>query len=132
VVERRYDERAGRAVVVPEELRRAFVNLLDNAFYAVRERARASAAPFEPRVVLQTRGRGEWLEVRIVDNGTGIAEANLPRVFEPFFTTKPTGTGTGLGLSLAYEIVTGLHGGRLTAQNEEGAGAAFTIELPTS
>jgi signal transduction histidine kinase len=132
VVERRYDERAGRAVVVPEELRRAFVNLLDNAFYAVRERALVSAAPFEPRVVLQTRGRGEWLEVRIVDNGTGIAEANLPRVFEPFFTTKPTGTGTGLGLSLAYEIVTGLHGGRLTAQNEEGAGAAFTIELPTS
>ena len=73
---------------------------------------------------------GAGIEIRVSDNGPGIPAEVKDRIFEPFFTTKPTGSGTGLGLSLSYDIVTQGHGGTLTVETEEGAGATFVITLP--
>jgi signal transduction histidine kinase len=69
------------------------------------------------------------VEIRIEDNGNGIAKNIVDKIFQPFFTTKPTGQGTGLGLSLAYDIIKA-HGGEIKVKTNEGEGSEFTIELP--
>ncbi len=121
----------GEVVMVPEEMGRVFLNLLDNALQAVRERAQGGGPGYEPRLRVQSR---PWREVgarvEITDNGTGIPKDARDRVFEPFFTTKPTGEGTGLGLSLAYEIVVHGHGGELVLETEDGKGTTFVVGLP--
>jgi two-component system NtrC family sensor kinase len=70
-------------------------------------------------------------EIRVSDNGTGVADSVKERIFQPFFTTKPTGEGTGLGLSLSYDIVTKGHGGSLRVESHEGEGTSFIILLPS-
>jgi signal transduction histidine kinase len=69
------------------------------------------------------------VEVEVKDTGKGISPEHLARVFEPFFTTKDVWTNTGLGLSVAYRIVSD-HGGRISAQSEEGQGSTFVVALP--
>jgi signal transduction histidine kinase len=77
-----------------------------------------------------TRELGQVVEVRVRDNGTGIAPAIRDKLFQPFVTTKPTGEGTGLGLSISYEIVTQQHGGTIEVDSEPGAYTEFTVRLP--
>jgi signal transduction histidine kinase len=117
----------------PQELGRVLLNLLGNAFDAVRERAARTAGGdgdgYDPRVRVRTRRAPGGVVVEVEDNGVGIPAALRPRVFEPFFTTKPTGRGNvGLGLSLAHDIATA-HGGTLTAAAADGA-TTFTLTLP--
>ena len=109
-------------------------NLVENALYAVRERAGAGAPAYRPRVTVSARrGRDhdgrEAVVVTVADNGSGIPDDLFPRIFEPFFTTKGPGSGTGLGLSLAHDIAVG-HGGSLLAERPEAGGAAFVLVLP--
>ena len=128
---RDYADDIGDIEMVPEEMGRVFLNLLDNAFAAVREREIAGAGPgFEPRVAVRTRHTKAGVAVTIEDNGTGMTPDVRAKVFEPFFTTKPTGEGTGLGLSLTYEIVVHGHGGALALDTEAGRGTTFTVTLP--
>ncbi|MBR2649973.1 MAG: HAMP domain-containing histidine kinase [Sediminibacterium sp.] len=75
---------------------------------------------------------GNKIEIHVSDNGTGIPSEIKEKIFQPFFTTKPTGQGTGLGLSLAYDIVTKVHGGKLTVESDQGKGTTFKIEIPMS
>ena len=79
---------------------------------------------------MATRDLGDAVEVRVRDNGTGIAPEIREKLFQPFVTTKPTGEGTGLGLSIAWDIVTQQHGGTITVESEPGAFTEFTIRLP--
>jgi len=72
---------------------------------------------------------GGWIELRIEDDGCGIAEADLPRVFEPFFTTKPPGKGTGLGLPMARNIVLD-HGGSIRLESQQGQGTTVSMQFP--
>ncbi len=130
---RDYGLDVGDAEMVPEEMGRVFLNLLDNAFAAVRTReiaAKASGEAFEPRVAVRTRRTADAVEIAVQDNGTGMSPDVRAKIFEPFFTTKPTGEGTGLGLSLTYEIVVHSHGGTLALDTEEGVGTTFTVALP--
>ena len=125
-VERTYDDGLGRVDVVPQDMGRVFMNLLSNAFDALKENGAAA----HPTVFVSTIRVGNSIEIRIKDNGPGIPEKVRARIFEPFFTTKPTGSGTGLGLSMAYDIVTKGHGGTLDVESEEGQGATFVVRLP--
>ena len=129
-IERALDPAVGAVPIVAGEMGRVFLNLLDNAFDAVRTCVATSGSAYRPTVRIETQRDGVVVVVRIADNGTGVPAAARARVFEPFFTTKPSGEGTGLGLSLAYEIVTAGHGGALTMETREGAGTQFTITLP--
>jgi signal transduction histidine kinase len=79
------------------------------------------------RVVAQPLPSDDALEVRIEDEGAGIAEESLPRLFEPFFTRRKG--GTGLGLPIVQRIVEA-HGGRVTAANRLHRGAVFSVVLP--
>jgi signal transduction histidine kinase len=129
-VERALDPAVGTAPLLAGEMGRVFLNLLDNAFDAVRARAATAGPEYVPTVRVESRREPGAVVIRIADNGTGIPRAVRDRVFEPFFTTKPSGEGTGLGLSLAYEIVTAGHGGALAVETEEGVGTTFTLTLP--
>ena len=102
-------------------LRQVFLNLLNNAVYAVEDQGTVTVA-----TRLEDDGR---VTVTVSDDGCGIPPENLNRVFDPFFTTKPQGKGTGLGLSLCHGIVSKL-GGTLSAASRTGEGATFTVRLP--
>jgi two-component system, NtrC family, sensor kinase len=126
--------------VVPQEIGRVLLNLYNNAFYAVHQRAKQGTPNYQPKVTVSTKltvppsgsdpRRGRGLAVIVADNGMGIPAAIKDKIFQPFFTTKPTGEGTGLGLSLSYDIVTKGHGGTLTVESVEGEFTEFVITLP--
>jgi signal transduction histidine kinase len=124
------DEGVGRILAIPQELGRVLANLLNNAFYAVRERDLEKPQGFIPTVVVQSRRVDNGIEIRIRDNGKGVDPEVRDRIFEPFFTTKPTGTGTGLGLSLAFDIVRLGHGGSLTLEADRDGYTTFLVALP--
>jgi len=110
---------------------RVLLNLFGNGFYATTRRQRDSAAPdYRPILKVVTRDLGDAVEVRVCDNGTGIAPEIRDKLFQPFVTTKPTGEGTGLGLSIAYDIVTQQHGGTIAVDSVPGEFTEFTIRLP--
>jgi signal transduction histidine kinase len=124
-----FDNSIGKINIVPQEIGRVILNLINNAFYAVREREKLQAAGYKPQVTVQTRKLGDKLEIIVEDNGNGIPKNIVDKIFQPFFTTKPTGQGTGLGLSLAYDIIKA-HGGEIKVKTKEGEGSEFTIKLP--
>ena len=72
---------------------------------------------------------GNYVLIRVEDNGPGVSSERLTRVFDPYYTTKHN--GTGLGLSICYSIVKD-HGGHISLESEEGQGATFEIYLPAA
>ena len=134
------DENLPKIEVVPQEIGRVLLNLINNAFYAVTVGEAPSRADvkqsltdvktnYQPKVTVTTQALDHQIEIRIADNGTGIPEGIKSKIFQPFFTTKPTGEGTGLGLSLAYDIVTKGHGGTIECESVEGQGTTFRVRL---
>ena len=117
--------------IVPQDMGRVLINLLNNAFDALNDYSLKMGEHFKPTVSVSTAMLDGTIEIRIADNGPGIPNNVKKRIFEPFFTTKPTGSGTGLGLSMSYDIVTKGHGGSLDVVSEEGQGATFVVRLPT-
>lgn len=115
--------------VVPQELNRVILNLVGNAFDAVRERQASGPKDYSPQVTLSSEMSGNTVTLKIRDNGAGIPEGIREKLFTPFFTTKPTGSGTGLGLSICHDIVR-RHGGRITVDSKPGNHTEFTITLP--
>jgi PAS domain S-box-containing protein len=104
------------------QLQQVFLNIINNAYDAVRETGRP------PRIEIGTSTVGGFAEVSFRDNGPGVAHPD--RIFDPFFTTKEVGKGTGLGLSICYGIVRE-HGGEIFCHNhEDGPGATFIVRLP--
>lgn len=129
-MEREFDKALRPIEVVPQDVTRAFLNLIGNGFYAAAKRSREAADGYRPVLRVITRDVGEAVEVRIRDNGTGISPEIRDKLFQPFVTTKPTGEGTGLGLSISYEIVTQQHGGSIEVDSEPGTYTEFTVRLP--
>jgi two-component system NtrC family sensor kinase len=129
--------------VIPQDMGRVLLNLMNNAFWAVQEqgkrRTEQGISDYKPTVTLTTKAEKGQISIVVKDNGNGIPESVKAKVFQPFFTTKPTGEGTGLGLSLAYDIVTKGHGGTLAVLSVDGGnpdsigkgvGSEFIITLP--
>ena len=142
-METHFDPDLPKVSVIPQDIGRVLLNLINNAFYAVAERRRSTMNQrasvgvtrshadtlYQPTVTISTKRLDNAIEIRVQDNGNGIPEAIRDKIFQPFFTTKPTGQGTGLGLSLAYDIVTKGHQGTLEVNSKEGAGTEFVIVL---
>ena len=123
VVER-LNERVPDIIGDPHQLQQVFLNILNNAYDAVRETER------QGHIEISTALNGGHAEVVFRDNGHGITYSD--RIFDPFFTTKEVGKGTGLGLSICYGIVRE-HGGEILCHNnDDGVGATFTVRLPVA
>jgi PAS domain S-box-containing protein len=106
------------------QLQQVFLNILNNAYDAVRESGRPG------RIEVTTACGSQYVEIGFRDNGPGVTYPE--RIFDPFFTTKEVGKGTGLGLSICYGIVRE-HGGEITCRNNpDEPGATFTVRLPRS
>jgi signal transduction histidine kinase/ligand-binding sensor domain-containing protein len=117
--------------VVPQDIGRVILNLINNAFYAVKERQKKEQdSGYKPLVTLTTSQQGGQVVIQVTDNGTGMSEEVKEKIFQPFFTTKPTGEGTGLGLSLSYDIVTKGHGGTMEVETKETVGTSLIVRLP--
>lgn len=115
--------------MVPQDIGRVLLNLFTNAFYATQQRVKADK-DFKPEVKLSTNMNGEFIEIKVRDNGTGIKDSVKDKILQPFFTTKPSGEGTGLGLSLSYDIVVKGHSGKIDVNSREGEFTEFTISIP--
>jgi signal transduction histidine kinase len=124
-----YDKSVGNINIIPQEIGRVVLNLINNAFYAVGEKKKQNQNGYDPTVSVSTKRVNSKVEISVKDNGNGIPQKVLDKIFQPFFTTKPTGQGTGLGLSLSYDIVKA-HGGELKVETKEGEGSEFIIQLP--
>jgi signal transduction histidine kinase len=129
-ITRDFDKALPKIEVIPQDVGRVLLNLINNAFYAVSRKAEKRVNGFQPEVSIITKKTGNHIEIRIIDNGDGIPDNIKEKIFQPFFTTKPTGEGTGLGLSLSYDIVTKGHGGELKVETHEEKGTTFIVQLP--
>jgi PAS domain S-box-containing protein len=118
-----FDPELPEAIGDAHQLQQVFLNILNNAYDAVRDTGRPA------RIEIKTSNRGSFVEVSFRDNGYGISFPE--RIFDPFFTTKEIGKGTGLGLSICYGIVRE-HGGEILCHNNtDGQGATFIVRLPS-
>jgi signal transduction histidine kinase len=124
-----YAESIGNINIIPQDIGRVVLNLINNAFYVVDEKKKSGIEGYEPTVSVSTKKINGKVEIKVMDNGNGIPQKVIDKIFQPFFTTKPTGQGTGLGLSLSYDIVKA-HGGEIKVNTKEGNGTEFIIELP--
>ena len=124
-----FDEAIGNINIVPQDIGRVLLNLYNNAFYAVTEKAKQQPGGYEPTISVSSKKINNKVELTVKDNGNGISQKVIDKIFQPFFTTKPTGEGTGLGLSLSYDIIKA-HGGEIKVETKEGVGSEFIIQIP--
>jgi two-component system, NtrC family, sensor kinase len=126
-----FDSSAGGADVFPQDIRRALLNVISNGFYATtKRRAEIDGGDYEPTLTASTKNLGDRVEIRIRDNGTGIAPDVKEKMFNPFFTTKPTGEGTGLGLSISHDIIVKQHAGAIEVDTQPGEFTEIRVILP--
>ncbi len=108
-IEKSFDENLSKIKIIPQDISRVLLNLLNNAFYAIKEGSEKAEAANEnksfPEVRITTSTAGNSIVIKIHDNGKGIHSSIKEKIFEPFYTTKPAGEGTGLGLSLSYDVI---------------------------
>ena len=136
-----FDPDLPKVNVIPQDIGRVLLNLINNAFQACTSHGDRSAplsvrAESEgPLVSVSTKrihhgGQAEGgIQISVSDNGPGIPDNIKDKIFQPFFTTKPTGQGTGLGLSLSYDIIKA-HNGELTVSTIKNEKTVFSIQLP--
>lgn len=129
-LETEYDPAIGLVEMRASALSRVFINVVDNAIYAMRQKRKKFGPEYTPVLRVRTLDRDGQAEVRIRDNGIGIPAKYAQRIFDPFFTTKPPGEGTGLGLSLSHKIVVQGHQGALHMETSPGEFTEFIISLP--
>jgi signal transduction histidine kinase/Tfp pilus assembly protein PilF len=146
-VEESFDPEVGKVDLMPQEIGRVLLNLLNNAFFACNERLAMSQKEvgsmlaekgkgdnasdnYVPMVKISTKRLGNWVQLVVEDNAGGISPEISSKIFQPFFTTKPTGSGTGLGLSISYDIITKGHSGEISLESVPNDFTRFVIKLP--
>ena len=125
-----FDPGLRKVNVSQRDMGRVMLNLFNNAFYAVNQKAKTAGASYKPEVSVATSLKNDLVMIIVKDNGNGIPDAIKDKIMQPFFTTKSTGEGTGLGLSLTYDIVVKGHGGSIQVNSVDGEGSEFIATLP--
>lgn len=131
-----YQEGMPQCNVIPQDLSRAIINVMNNACYAVhtrdiQEKANGNSS-YSPTISVKAYIADGKLMIAISDNGSGISDDVKARLFHETVTTKPIGEGTGLGMQLTYDIITKNHKGELTYDSTTGEGTTFTFAIPVA
>ena len=129
-IREQYDEQMPMMMVIPQDLSRAVLNVMNNAFYAVWKKTQQHPDNYHPEVSINVGTVDGNIVISMADNGEGMNDEVKQRLFENFFTTKPVGQGTGLGMNIIRDIIENKHGGILTFDSQEGEGATFTFTIP--
>ena len=129
-IEKDFDKNLEKVLIVPQDISRVFLNIINNGLYAAYRKKIVKNDNFSPMLKVRTIDIGDKIEVRIRDNGNGIPLEVRGKIFDPFFTTKPSGEGTGLGLSLSHDIIVKEHVGEIKFNSEVGEFTEFIITLP--
>ena len=129
-IHEQYEEGLPLMMVIPQDLSRAVLNIMNNAFYAVWHKQQAEGEAYAPKVDVRVWMEDNQLKIRMADNGEGMTDEVKERLYENFFTTKPIGQGTGLGMSITRNIVEKKHGGKITFDSTPGEGTAFEFTIP--
>ena len=124
------DENLPKVKLVQQDIGRVLLNLINNAFYTVNKQTKKATGEYKPLVTVSTKKAGDFVEIRVADNGVGIPDDIKEKIFQPFFTTKPTGEGTGLGLSMSYDIISKGHDGSIEVNSEANVGTEFIVKIP--
>ncbi len=123
-----------KVMVIPQDISRAVLNVMNNACYTVKERTAQEGPEYKPtikvKVAFTPNGSEGEVRIDITDNGMGMTPEVKARIFENFFTTKPAGQGTGLGMGITYDIITKNHNGQLLIESEPQVGSTFTFIIP--
>jgi len=125
-----YEEGMPLMTIIPQDMTRAVLNIVNNAFYAVWHKTQKGQADYHPEVDVSVFTKGDAFIISIADNGEGMNEEVKQHLYENFYTTKPAGQGTGLGMSITRDIIENKHGGKITFDSTEGIGTAFTFTIP--
>lgn len=125
-----YQEDMPPVMVIPQDLSRAVLNVMNNACYAVWNKLQTAPADYSPEISISVHMQGTDLIISISDNGEGMTDEVKQHLFENFFTTKPIGEGTGLGMNITRDVIEHKHGGKITFTSVEGEGTTFTFTIP--
>lgn len=132
-IREQYQEGVPYIMVIPQDLSRAVLNVMNNACYAVwikSEAKRIKEEDYSPEISINVSATSNELSITIADNGEGMTDEVKQRLYENFFTTKPVGFGTGLGMSITRDIIENKHGGKISFTSTEGQGTTFTFTIP--
>jgi signal transduction histidine kinase len=129
-IHEQYEEGMPMMTVIPQDLSRAVLNVMNNACYAVWEKAQTAPDGYKPEVNVSVGIRDSHIVITIADNGEGMTDEVKQRLYENFFTTKPIGLGTGLGMAITKEIIEEKHGGKISFDSTYGEGTIFTFTIP--
>lgn len=129
-IHEQYEEGIPMMMVIPQDLSRAVLNLVNNASYAVWHKSQTASEDYHPEISVSVSTADGSVIITLSDNGEGMNEETKQRLFENFFTTKPVGQGTGLGMTITRDIIENKHGGKLTFDSKEGEGTTFTFTIP--
>ena len=124
-----YAEGLSPIVVVPQDISRAVLNIVNNAFYAIWQRSQTDGEDYKPTIDISTQAQGEELSIIIADNGNGMNDEVKAKLYDNFFTTKPVGHGTGLGMAITRNIID-QHHGRIEFSSVEHEGTRFSLIIP--
>lgn len=126
-----YQEGIPMLMVIPQDLSRAILNVMNNACYTVWKKQQDQPEGYNPMIEITVKTEDNNLIVSISDNGEGMSDEVKQRLYDNFFTTKPIGQGTGLGMSITRDIVENKLGGKLLFESKLGEGTCFTFVIPT-
>lgn len=128
--EKHYDAEIPQIKGFPGDLLRVFINIIDNACFALSEKNKMGIEGYVPTLIFTTLTEGDFVIITIQDNGMGMPPEVRDKIFNAFFTTKRVGVGTGLGLSIVLDIINKQHAGEITVESQAGMMTKFTIKLP--
>ena len=129
-IHEQYEEGIPMMMVIPQDLSRAVLNLVNNASYAVWHKSQSASEDYHPEISVSVSTADGNAVITLSDNGEGMNEETKQRLFENFFTTKPVGQGTGLGMAITRDIIENKHGGKISFDSKEGEGTTFTFTIP--
>lgn len=133
-IKENYQPDMPKVMVIPQDLSRAILNVVNNACYAVKQRNAKEAAngnaDYQPTISIAAEINDGRLIIRIADNGTGIPDDVKEKLFHTTITTKPIGQGTGLGMQITHDIIVRAHQGEINIDTVEGEGTTFTFSIP--